>query len=196
MKLIVLTNCLYCAISVAASKPRIALFRVENSGLQLKVAVSCRNFRFWQKSSGHSRKFLVSSGKFQAMLLDNNPANFRCRQVVVLRHAAPGPEFSRIIFAVWQTVYTGSHLSHPCETMKQDSTFCLKSHIPPPLPPLHAMLIFLGYFYVRSLFSYLLFPPVFLFPSYFAYFFPPFSIQYFSQLVTRCPRWIFFLSRG
>ncbi len=41
-----------------------------------------------------------------------------------------------------------------CETMKQGFIFCLKSHNLPPLPPLQAMLIFLGHLMLcRSLFS-------------------------------------------
>jgi hypothetical protein len=47
------------------------------------------------------RKFPVSGGNFQAMLIDNYPGRFRRRQVVVLRHNVPGPEFSGILFAVY-----------------------------------------------------------------------------------------------
>jgi hypothetical protein len=53
------------------------------------------------ESSSLGWKVPVLGGKFQAMLLDKNPGRFRCRQVVVLRHAAPGPECSEIIFAVY-----------------------------------------------------------------------------------------------
>ncbi len=60
---------------------------VENSSLVWKIPVS-------------GRKFPVSGGKFQAMLIDNYPGRFRRRQVVVLRHNVPGLEFSGILFAV------------------------------------------------------------------------------------------------
>ncbi len=45
---------------------------------------------------GNSR----SGGKLQAMLCENFPGKFRCRQVVVLRHALSGQELSEILFAV------------------------------------------------------------------------------------------------
>jgi hypothetical protein len=35
-----------------------------------------------------------SGPKFQDMPFENYPGRFRCRKVVVLPHAVPGPEFS------------------------------------------------------------------------------------------------------
>jgi hypothetical protein len=59
-------------------------------------------FRFCVENPVSGRKFPVSGGKFQAMLINNYPGRFRRRQVVVLRHNVPGPEFSGILFAVYQ----------------------------------------------------------------------------------------------
>ncbi len=60
---------------------------VENSGLVWKIPVS-------------GRKFPVSGGIFQDKIIDNYPGRFRRRQVVVLQHNVPGPEFWGILFAV------------------------------------------------------------------------------------------------
>jgi hypothetical protein len=40
-------------------------------------------------------------GQFHAMHLNNYPGRFCRRQIEVLRHSLPGPEFSGIFFAVW-----------------------------------------------------------------------------------------------
>jgi hypothetical protein len=48
--------------------------------------------------------FSFLDAKFQSMLCDNYPGRFPPpppMQIVVLRHALPGPEFSGIIFAVY-----------------------------------------------------------------------------------------------
>jgi hypothetical protein len=55
---------------------------------------------------GNSRRFAwifsILDAKFQSMLCDKYPGRFPLMQIVVLRHALPGPEFSGIIFAVYE----------------------------------------------------------------------------------------------
>jgi hypothetical protein len=72
----------------------------ESSGLGWKVQISDGKFRSRVENSGLGWKVPVSGGRFQAMLLGNVHVRSRCRQVVVLWHAVPGPEFPGIILAV------------------------------------------------------------------------------------------------
>ncbi len=71
--------------------------------LILLEPVNNKKLQSWVKSFCFNGKVLVLGGKFQALLLDNYPGRFGPRQVVVLPHAFPIPEFSGIIFCnVWQ----------------------------------------------------------------------------------------------
>jgi hypothetical protein len=52
----------------------------------------------WQKNPPLLAEILASAEKFRAMVCDNFPGKFRRRQVVVLRYALSGLEFSGILF--------------------------------------------------------------------------------------------------